>query len=387
MRPNGFSYLDDSAVYLDSACQTLRPDPVIAALNRYYHEYNSCGERVKYAWGKKVDELVEGTREQVLRWLKLSPKDYFTSFTLNTTYGINLILNQLSIKGIDRVITTDIEHNSPFLSTIAFARRHNLPRVVLEREPSGDIRLDTADFTNALVVVNTNSNIDGRALGNVHEVVKKVQASGGTIVIDAAQSMAHYHQNLEKLEADAICFSAHKMYAASLGVMVVKKALLKRIETTFIGGGMVDDVTRDEYQLSAKSPDHVYTAFEAGLQAWGEIIALGQAIQWLTEAEKQSEVHGLAKQLHGFLQAQPGVQLTNDQPSTTMAFFCKGLDSHLLAEALSDAGIMARSGYFCCHYYLDHVMHCPPLVRFALGHHNTVADIDKARDILEKVVR
>ena len=385
MRQDDFSYLGENEVYLDSACQTLRPEPVIAALNKYYQEYNSCGERVKYAWGKKVDELVEGTREQVLRWLKLSPRDYFTSFTLNTTYGINLILNQLKTDGITKVVTTDIEHNSPFLSTIAFARKHNLPREVLARNPDGSINLDATNFSGALVVANTNSNIDGRSLNNVRELVKKVRAGGGIIIIDAAQSMAHYHQNLEKLEADAVCFSAHKMYSASLGVMAVRKSLLERIDATFIGGGMVDDVTANDYVLSAASPGHIYTIFEPGLQAWGEIIALGAAIDWLQAVEKTSQVHRLAEQLHSFLRSQPGVHMTSDQASTTMAFYHDKFDAHLLAEALSDAGIMARSGYFCCHYYLDHVVHYPPLLRFSLGHHNTQADIDKTKAILEKV--
>ncbi|MDR1032774.1 MAG: aminotransferase class V-fold PLP-dependent enzyme [Candidatus Nomurabacteria bacterium] len=385
MRPDDFGYLSNDNVYLDSACQTLRPEPVIETLNEYYHEYNSCGERVKYAWGKKVDERVEDTRSKVLSLLKLSHRDYFTSFTLNTTYGINLILNQLKTEGITQVVTTDIEHNSPFLSTIAFARKHGLPRVVLERDPDGSINLNSADFTGALVVVNTNSNIDGRALSNVRDIVKKVHAQGGTIIIDAAQSMAHYHHGLEKLEADAICFSAHKMYSASLGVMVVKKSLLERIDTTFIGGGMVDDVTKDTYMLSANSPNHIYTVFEAGLQAWGEIIALGQAIDWLRTVEKKSQIHNLAEQLHSFLDSQPGVHITNSMPSTTMAFYHDKIDAHLLAEGLSTEGIMARSGYFCCHYYLDHVMHYPPLLRFSLGHHNTQDDIDKTKAVLEKV--
>ena len=56
-----FDYLADGDVYLDSACQSLRPRPVIDALSRYYTEHNSCGERVKYAWGRKTDELVEET--------------------------------------------------------------------------------------------------------------------------------------------------------------------------------------------------------------------------------------------------------------------------------------------------------------------------------------
>jgi cysteine desulfurase/selenocysteine lyase len=384
VRSGDFSYLSPGDVYLDSACQTLRPEPVIEALNQYYREYNSCGERVRYAWGERVNGEVEQVREQVLRLLKLSNRHYFTSFTLNTTYGINLILNQLKPAGIRQVVTTDIEHNSVFLSTIAFARRYHLPRMVLERKCDGSIDVEATDFTDALVVVNTNSNIDGRALGNIHEVVKAVHKAGGIIVLDAAQSMAHYHKNLEQVNADAICMSAHKMYAASLGVMVVRKSLLERLDVTFIGGGMVDDVTRDGYDLSSASPSHVHTVFEAGLQAYGEIIAFGRAIEWLISAERNSQVHTLAQQLYGFLKTQPGVHVVGKQPSTLMAFYHAKIDAHLLAQGLSTEGIMARSGYFCCHYYLSHVKEYPPLLRFALGHHNTQADVDKTQKLLKK---
>jgi cysteine desulfurase/selenocysteine lyase len=34
---------------------------VIDALKDYYETYGACGGRVKYAWGQKVDSLVEET--------------------------------------------------------------------------------------------------------------------------------------------------------------------------------------------------------------------------------------------------------------------------------------------------------------------------------------
>ena len=116
-----FAYLPQSAVYFDAACQSLRPQPVIDAVNEYYQMFNSCGERVKYDWGLKVDERVEQTRSDILKFLKLSSRKYFISFTLNTTYGLNLILSQLKPDGLASIVTSDIEHNSVFLSTMAFS--------------------------------------------------------------------------------------------------------------------------------------------------------------------------------------------------------------------------------------------------------------------------
>ena len=383
-----FDYLSDGDVYLDSACQSLRPRPVIDALNRYYTEHNSCGERVKYAWGRKTDELVEETRDLILKYLKLKKKDYSVSFTLNTTYGINLLLDQFKDGIFEKVVTSDIEHNSPFLSTMTFAKRHDIPREVMVREDDGSIELDNYDFAKALVVVNCASNIDGRKLSNINELIKKVHKQKGTIIIDAAQALAHNPEILYKTEADAICSSAHKMYGPSLGFMIVRRDLFKQIETSFIGGGMVDDVDKDSYKLSAESPNHAYTKFESGLQAWGEIVAFGEAIKWLnslTKADKDN-FHRQYERLFDYLSGQERVHLVNVEPNPTISFYIDGLDSHLVGGALSNEGIMARTGYFCVHYYLDHVKHYPPLIRFSMGYHIRPEDIDKVIAVFERML-
>ena len=385
---NDFEYLRDGDVYLDSACQSLRPTPVIKALNEYYEKFNSCGERVKYPWGIETDRRVEATRGKVLKYLKLSGHEYFVSFTLNTTYGINLLLQQLDCSDFDVVVTSDIEHNSPFLSTITFARRHNIPRVVLSREDDGSIPAEKIP-EKAVVVVSCASNIDGRKLFNIKDVVKKVHKTGGIIIIDAAQAMAHSSEILHKTEADAICFSAHKLYSPSMGVMVVRKDLLPRIQTSFIGGGMVDDVEKESYLLSSeRNPDHLYTKFESGLQAWREAIALGAAIDWLKGLSKadHKNLEENYTELFKFLSGSEKVTMINKEANPTMSFFVDGVDSHLLGEALGAEKIMARTGYFCAHYYLDKVRHLPPLVRFSLGYHNRPEDIEKVKKIMEKIV-
>ena len=273
----GFEYLSEKDVYLDSACQSLRPQPVIDALNKYYTEYNSCGERVKYKWGKITDDKVAATRKKVLKYLRLNKKDYFVSFTMNTTYGINLIMNQIHPRFIKKIYTSDIEHNSAFLSTIAYGRLHKIKREVLSRSENGSISLKH-NFKKALVVVNVASNFDSSLkLRNLRALVSKVRKSEGIIILDAAQAVAHNPELLYHCRADAICFSAHKAYGPSLGVMCVRRDLLPQLRTSFIGGGMVDDVRKASYDLSATSnPEHVHTIFEPGLQAWVRLLPLAR---------------------------------------------------------------------------------------------------------------
>ncbi len=382
-----FDYLDQKTVYLDAACQSLRPRPVVEALEKYYFEHNSCGERVKYPWGEKTDELVEGTRRRVLKLLKLSAKEYFVSFTLNTTYGVNLLLNSLDGKLVKKVVTSEVEHNSPFLATMAVAERLGVPRVVLKRDEEGALLMEEENFDGAVVVVNCVTNFDGRRLANLKEVVKRVHKDGGIVIIDAAQAMGYYYEMLQKTEADAICFSAHKMYSSSLGVMVVRKDLIPRMKLSFVGGGMVDDVFEDRYLLSAENKGHEHTIFEAGLQAWGEIIALGEAIDWLTKRTKadKARLERLSQELFEFLKGKERVRMINKEAGPTMCFYVEGLDSHLVADALGRQGIMARSGYFCVHYYLDKVCHLPALVRFSLSYATTEEDIEKVKEALKNI--
>ncbi|MBQ3464865.1 aminotransferase class V-fold PLP-dependent enzyme [Candidatus Saccharibacteria bacterium] len=385
---NDFDYLNTGEVYLDSACQSLRPRPVIDAINKYYTEHNSCGERVKYKWGVVTDEKVEATREKVLKFLKLSGRKYTVSFTLNTTYGINLILNQLDGRKFKKVMTSEIEHNSPFLSTIAFSERTGLPREVMSRNEDGSIDVDNYDFTRAVVVINCASNFDGRKLVNIKEVVKAVHKAGGIIIIDAAQAMAHSSDIIRGVEVDAICFSAHKLYAPSLGVIVWRDELDEKMDVRIIGGGMVDDVKKDSYLLSAEGKEHRYTRFEAGLQAWGEIVGLGAALDWLDKLPKSAwkNLEKNTSELFDFLSGSSKVHLVNKVANPTMSFYVEGLDSHLLGAALSRESIMARTGYFCAHYYLDHVCNYPPLIRFSLGLHNQPEDVEKVKKIMEKII-
>lgn len=386
---NDFDYIKPGEVYLDGACQSLRPRQVINAISDYYEKHNSCGERVKYEWGRITDEKVEATREKVLKFLGLKSRNFTVSFTLNTTYGINLLLNQLDPKYFDKVITSEIEHNSPFLATIAFSKKNNLPRIVMKRNEDGSIPLEEYDFGKAVVVVNCASNFDGRKLKNINELIKKVHKENGIVIIDAAQAMAHSSDILYKTDADAICFSAHKLYAPSLGVIVWKNELLEKLQDYFLGGGMVDDVNKDSYILSADSKEHRYTRFESGLQAWGEIIGLGAALDWLEDLKKKDKenLNNYAKDLFEFLKSSPKVHLVNHEPNPTMSFYVEGIDSHLLGEALSRENIMARTGYFCAHYYLDHVCKYPPLIRFSLGYQTKPEDIEKVKNALAKVIK
>lgn len=381
----GFEYLRGDEVYLDSACQTLRPQPVIDAMTAYYTEYNACGDRVKYDWGRRVDERVAATRAAVLAFLGLPARTYACSFTLNTTYGLNLLLQQMPATRFRRVITTHTEHNSVFLSTIAFARRAGIPRVVADRAADGEIHIADADLEGALVVVSAMDNVCGTVTANLADLVRRAQRRGGAVIVDAAQAAPHAPAALSGVPADAICFSAHKLYGPSLGVVVATRDLLSTLEVSFIGGGQVASVTEHDYTLA----DELHTRLEPGLQAWGEIIGLGAALEWGSAQRDRfaSREQALAARLYDGLRTLPHLRLISPAASPVISVLPERVDAHRLAAFLSKAHISVRSGYFCAHHWLQERLGLDPLVRFSLGAHNTEADIDRALEVMGRLMR
>ena len=374
-----FGFLDPKTLYLDSACQTLRPQCVIDAEREYYCHFNACGGRVQYGWGKKVDERVTSARRRVLAMLGKDAKEYTVAFTLNTSYGINLVLHQLPTT-YQRIVTSEIEHNSVFLPTMTWAKKRRAERRVLPREDDGRLRYAATDLSGAVVLVNTASNIDGRVLTNISDLARDTHAGGGILLLDAAQTMGHDARFLASVPFDALFASGHKMYGPSIGIIVIRRTLLRSLDHFFLGGGTVADVTKDDFVLLADDREH--ERLEVGLQHWAGIIGLERALQWLEEARPEGEdryahEQALAQRLFSGVGAIDGVRLVNTQPSPVLSFAIEGLDSHRLALYLDAQQILCRSGHFCCHYYLQHLRGLPAQLRASIGLQTTHADIDR----------
>lgn len=362
----------------------MRPQAVIDAELGYYQGYNACGHRVKYPWGEKVDNAVTQTRLEAVAFIDKAYRDYETCFTLNTTYGINLVLSQLPLEGIKQVVTSEIEHNSVFLPAIAFAKRHGLRHIVLKRAEDGSLAYQPADLSNAIVILNTTSNIDGRHLRNAAVIAKDAHAQGSLLLLDAAQTFGHAPETLRDVDFDAAFASGHKMYGPSLGLIIIKRALLSRLASSFIGGGMVIDVREHDYDLITNEKE-LFSRLEPGLQSWAGIIGLQASLKWLKKQDRSQET-ALAQHLRAGLDSIPGLHNISPADASIQSVYAEKLDAHQLALALGQIGIMARSGYFCCHYYLKQVRQLPPLLRLSLGLHNTKADVDALIQALTTVI-
>jgi len=366
-----FAYVPSDACYLDAACQTIRPQVVLNAEQEYYTKYNACGGRVKYRWGQTVDTKVEDARRNILTLAGKSSDEYCVAFTLNTTYGINLVLHQLP-ETFRSIIISEIEHNSVFLPSMTWAKNRNASRLVLPRDEDGSLQYQMSDLREGgVVLLNSVSNIDGRRLTNMQKLADDVHSVKGIILIDAAQGFAHDIEALRETDFDAAFGSGHKMYGPSIGFIIIKRSLLTQLNPFFIGGGTVSDVTRDAYSLQV-APEEAHAVLEAGLQNWSGIIGLSAAVQWLNDQDDaRAREAELSRVLFEGLSAINRVTMLNKNPSPIVSFYVDTIDAHRLALYLSEQNIMCRSGHFCCHSYLDHQKKLPPLLRVSIGLYTT----------------
>jgi len=246
-----------------------------------------------------------------------------------------------------------------------------------------------AQLERAIALVNSCSNIDGRPLANMHALARDVHAEGGILCIDAAQGMVTQRESLSVLDFDCLFASGHKMYAPSLGIIVIKRSLLDQIQPFFVGGGMVASVSRDGYEL-VTDPAQRIAFLEPGLQDWAGIVGLGAALDWLmTKGTKNITTHfaALQAQLWEGLQDISDIQLINAVASPVVSWYPESSDAHQVALMLSAQGLMARSGYFCCHYYLQTLKGHPPLVRYSLGLHTTADEVARLLQATRQIIQ
>src|SRR3989344_2953895 len=120
-----FPTIDGKRVYLDSACQSLRPVQVINAVNSYYKEFPGCGGRSIHKFGNRVSEEVDKARDSIRKFINAKERKEII-FNRNTTEGINLIANSFNFQKGDKVVISDKEHNSNLLPWLFLKRRKGI---------------------------------------------------------------------------------------------------------------------------------------------------------------------------------------------------------------------------------------------------------------------
>lgn len=353
-------------VYLDSACMSLKPKQVLAAMNEYYEMYPACGGRSLHTLGQEVSRAYSAAREKLAGFINASrPEECI--WTRNATESLNIVANCVALPKGSKVITTSLEHHSGSLPFVERAKRDGLRLEVVNAKNDGTFDIEdwkrAIDGNTSLVSAVHSSNVTG-TIAPIREIAELAHDKGALIVSDDAQYAPHHPLDVQKLGVDFSAISIHKMCGPTgMGVLYGRMELLESMRMFLTGGDTVRDVRYENGQIL---PTYLPppAKFEAGLQNYAGAIGSGAAADYLKavgmDQIEQHEKSLLSSALRGLSDIE-AVQIIGPADASKktglVAFRVKTVESaHDVASYLNEEyNIMCRSGWHCAgpyHYQL-----------------------------------
>ncbi|MDT2864336.1 cysteine desulfurase [Vagococcus carniphilus] len=375
---------DEPLVYLDSAATSQKPKQVIDSLVHYYEHDNANVHRGVHTLADRATTKYEASREKVRAFIGAkSTKEVL--FTRGTTTGLNWLSRSFGdsvVNSGDEILISHMEHHSNVVTWQELAKRQDAKLVYVDLTSEGEIDMD--DFKRKInertkiVSIAHASNVLG-VTNPIKEMATLAHNVGAYLIVDGAQSVPHMPVDVVDLDADFYVFSGHKMCGPTgIGVLYGKQALLEEMEPVEYGGEMIDFVYHDHSTWT-----ELPWKFEAGTPNIAGAIALGSAIDYLTEIG-MANIHQHEQELVDYvlpeLEAIEGLTIYGPKDpkkhSGVIAFNLDGIHPHDTATALDMEGIAVRAGHHCAQPLLSYLnLHATARASFYL--YNTKEDADR----------
>jgi cysteine desulfurase / selenocysteine lyase len=373
---------DRPLVYLDSAATSQKPQAVIDALTDYYQRYNSNVHRGVHTLSGLATDAYEAARQKVAKFVNAADEREII-YTRNATEAINLVAYSWGLGNLqtgDEVILTKMEHHSNLVPWQLVAQKTGAVLKFVDLSADEDFDLDhykslLSAKTKLVSVVHVSNTLG--SVAPVKEIVALAHAQGAKVLIDACQSVPHMPLDVQNIDCDWLVASGHKMCAPTgIGFLYGKLEVLRSMQPFLGGGEMIADVFFD-HSTYADLPHK----FEAGTPSIGEAIALGAAIDYLTNIG-MAEIHAYEQELSVYLYQQlakiPQIRTYGPRShrAALAAFTAGEVHPHDLSTMLDQSGIAIRAGHHCTQP-LHRELKAQSTARASLYFYNTKAEIDQ----------
>ena len=381
--------MQNNIAYLDSAATTQKPMQVINAISEYYKNANANPHRGAYKLSLESTKVYDEARKKIAKFINAKSENQIV-FTRNATESLNLIaysygLNNLCSK--DKIVLSIMEHHSNLVPWQYVSRKTGSTLEYMYINKVGELTDEEIDSKivegTKIVGITHVSNVLG-TINPIEKIIKKAHSVGAIAIVDASQSVPHMKIDVQKLDADFLVFSGHKMLAPlGIGVLYAKSELLEKMKPFLFGGDMIEYV----YEQNATFAE-VPTKYEAGTQNVEGAVGLSAAIDYLNNIgmdkvqtiEKELTKYALEElqklafvTIYGFSNKQAGV----------ISFNVNGVHPHDVASVLDSENVCIRSGNHCAQPLLR-FMGLESTCRVSFYIYNTKEDVDRLIDALYK---
>ena len=375
-------------IYLDNAATTLhKPQCVIDAVVTAMTTMGNAG-RGAHNNSLSASRVVYDTRCKIAKLFGCKRPDHVV-FTSNSTEALNIALNGIFEAG-DRVITTDLEHNSVLRPLYRLEKEGIITLDFVPADKMG--RPDYSAFetlirsdTRAIVCTHA-SNLTGNMI-DLARVGKLAHERGLLFVVDASQTAGAVPIDMEAMHIDILCFTGHKglMAPQGTGGLCIREGV--QIRPFKVGGSGVHSYDKEQ-------PSPYPTRLEAGTLNSHGIAGLSAALDYVNqigvEAIRDHE-NALMRRFYGAVSALEGVTVYGDFDSERTAVVTLNIgdeDSSMISDVLfEDYGIATRPGAHCAprmHEALGTTEQ--GAVRFSFSWFNTAEEVDEAIRAIRELI-
>ncbi len=379
MNRDDFPQLKSGVIYLDNAATTFKPRCVVDRVNDFYVHENANIYRGLYDLSVKATQLYEDARKIVADFINAEPEEII--FTSGTTDSINKFTQMLDLS--DKVVATDITgHHSNMLPWREHAKKVNYILCNQNGCSIGPGNCAEVNDSIDMVAMSMCSNV----FGDTKSFEDAYGRSDARVLFfgDAAQAIAHKKIDVRMYNYNplALAFSGHKIFGPTgIGVLYVEKRIHDKLRPTCFGGEMVENVTKDNYDLAP-----IPQRFEAGTPNIAGVIALAEAIKYFAKHQTEFFEHEkiLAENAHFGLSEIEGLHIVSTKNDPIISFTVDGVHPHDVAQYLATHNICVRAGYHCAQPGLD-FLEIGPVTRISIAPYNTLEEIDKTVSVLKNL--
>jgi cysteine desulfurase/selenocysteine lyase len=377
-------------VYFDNGATAQKPRVVIDRIDQYYKLENANIHRGVHHLSQLSTENYENARLSIQNFIGAA-HSHEVIFTSGTTEGINLVAQCYGelLKEGDELIITEMEHHSNIVPWQMLAERKKLVLKYVPLTKTGDLDLSQlddliSDRTKLMAFTHISNSLG--TINPIEEIIKKIHAVGGVVLVDAAQSLQHMKVDVQKLDADFLVFSGHKLFGPTgTGVLYGKETILNQIPPYKGGGDMIETVTMEK--TSYNTLPH---KLEAGTPNIAGGIGLGAAVDWLNQFDF-NEITVYENELLHYATAQltliDGVKIYGEaaQKSSILSFLIEGLHPYDIGTLLNQQGVAVRTGHHCTQPVMDY-FGIVGTIRASFCFYNTKEEIDYFINALKKAI-
>jgi cysteine desulfurase/selenocysteine lyase len=304
--------------------------------------------------GTEATAAYEGARAKVAAFIGAAGPDEVV-FTKNSTEAINLVAYSFGarLRAGDEIVISEMEHHSNIVPWQLLCERTGATLRWFPITDQGRLDLSELDqlinertrlvsiahMSNTLGTINPTAAITARA----HQV-------GALVMLDGSQSVPHLPVDVTALGIDLLAFTGHKMLGPTgIGVLWGRSDLLAELPPFLGGGSMIETVTLEKTTYLPPP-----ARFEAGTPPIAEAIALGVAVDYLTELgmdavrRHDEELTRYALDAFGSVR---GLRLFGpDVPvdrGGILSFALDGVHPHDVGQVLDSVGVEVRVGHHC----------------------------------------